>query len=126
MPKFQRIPVDGSGSITVDLFNRLQTAIENALADNGATTETTRNISAGDYRLQSSDRFVIANSDGGAVRVILPVPQTRQYFTTKKSTASGNAVTIVFPDGSATPIDVVYGDDRTVTMLCDGKAWVRL
>jgi hypothetical protein len=83
-------------------------------------------VNGGKRIVNPDDEFILVDSRGGAVTVILPVPIVKQHVTVIREYAAANSVTIVRIDGkptgnAGTAIAVTH--ESAVKLVATGSQW---
>jgi hypothetical protein len=128
MGKFNPIKVD-SDTVSVEIFNRLQAAIQDAFAASDVQPIQVHPVT-GQYKITDADQVLIADPQGGPVTVILSVPGKRQQVTVMNSSGtSNNPVTVVRIDGQSmgqSGTSLTVDKLKCATIACDTKDWFPL
>jgi hypothetical protein len=127
--KFVPIRVEAQ-TVTVSDFNRMQQAVALAvdkLSKQANESTLAVHLVTGDYTASALDQILLADPNGGPVKVVLPVAFTKQQVTVMNTAGtSGNPVTITRTDGKPFKNGigaVTIPKLKTSTVVCDGADW---
>lgn len=115
-----KVTVDASrGSVPVAAFNRFQDNVAERFEQIESPPISVRTATAGEFRVKPTDSAILADSRGGKISIVLPVPSKSQIVILKKIGSSGNDVRVTYNAGS------FFSLSDSATMICDGKTWIK-
>lgn len=126
--EFKRVKIDPSIETKVaETFDQLQDSIKD-LANNlpDASGISIEYVSGGQKLLDNTNRYLFANSDGGPITFVLPLPLVAQELTFIKENANGGEVKIVTKDGKKIgtgETSLTLSWNVPISMVCSKKQW---
>lgn len=111
--------------LDVETFNRSEQNTEQAFADLATNAQlpilqVSSGASISSYIVKPDDRYIVVNSSGGPMKIVLPKPPGPTQAVWIKC-AKGRAITIVQSDGKLTAIPLDVTQSRL--MVNTGTTW---
>lgn len=114
-------------------LNRIQQNVADKFREDDAPVplpvlEVQSSTSIASYTVTPSDQWIVVNSRGGPIKIVLPAPNRATQAVRILNAFVSNKVSIVQSDGKAMGnalAELVLDGDTSATMVCTGRAWYR-